>query len=80
MVAAEAVRTVGALALTRCADRRTDRQSGLFTDESYEYCNLPDHPAFDWYSARIAEQQSVLDELEPGYRWAAAGSGGASGR
>jgi arsenite-transporting ATPase len=35
----------------------------LFQDDSYEYRNLPDHPAFDWYAARIAEQKSVLDEL-----------------
>ena len=35
----------------------------LFQDDSYEYRNLPDHPAFDWYAARISEQQSVLDEL-----------------
>ena len=35
----------------------------LFTDDSYEYRNLPDHPAFEWYAARIAEQQAVLDEL-----------------
>ena len=35
----------------------------LFQDDSYEYRNLPDHPAFEWYAARIAEQQTVLDEL-----------------
>jgi arsenite-transporting ATPase len=35
----------------------------LVKDDSYEYRNLPDHPAFDWYAERIAEQQAVLDEL-----------------
>lgn len=63
VVAAEAVRTVGALALTGVRIAELIVNQVLFTDESYEYCNLPDHPAFDWYSARIAEQQSVLDEL-----------------
>jgi arsenite/tail-anchored protein-transporting ATPase len=36
----------------------------LVEDESYEYRNLPDHPAFDWYAERISEQQAVLDELD----------------
>jgi arsenite-transporting ATPase len=38
----------------------------LVQDDSYEYRNLPAHPAFDWYTERIAEQQSVLDELGAG--------------
>lgn len=63
VVAAEAVRTVGALALTGIPLREVIVNQVLFTDESFEYANLPAHPAFDWYSARIAEQQSVLDEL-----------------
>ena len=35
----------------------------LVQDDSYEYRNLPDHPAFDWYAERIAEQQAVLDDI-----------------
>lgn len=35
----------------------------LIQDDSYEYQNLPEHPAFDWYAERIAEQRTVLDEL-----------------
>jgi arsenite-transporting ATPase len=36
----------------------------LVQDDSFEYRNLPEHPAFDWYSERISEQQAVLDELD----------------
>ena len=36
----------------------------LVQDDSYEYRNLPEHPAFDWYSERISEQRAVLDELD----------------
>jgi arsenite-transporting ATPase len=36
----------------------------LIEDDSFEYRNLPEHPAFDWYSERISEQRSVLDELD----------------
>jgi len=36
----------------------------LVQDDSYEYRNLPAHPAFDWYAERISEQQAVLDELD----------------
>ena len=35
----------------------------LVRDDSYEYRNLPDHPAFDWYAERIADQQTVLDDI-----------------
>ena len=35
----------------------------LAQDDSYEYRNLPAHPAFDWYAERISEQQSVLENL-----------------
>lgn len=63
VVAAEAVRTIGALALTGIPVGEVIVNQVLFTDESYEYRNLPEHPAFDWYAARIAEQQAVLDEL-----------------
>ena len=63
VVAAEAVRTIGALALAGIPVEEVIVNQVLFTDESYEYRNLPAHPAFDWYSARIAEQQAILDEL-----------------
>ena len=63
VVAAEAVRTIGALALTGVRIAELIVNQVLFTDDSFEYRNLPEHPAFDWYFARIAEQQSVLDEL-----------------
>lgn len=64
VVAAEAVRTIGALALAGIPVEEVIVNQVLFTDESYEYRNLPEHPAFDWYAARIAEQQAVLGELE----------------
>lgn len=63
VVAAEAVRTIGALALAGIPVREVIVNQVLFTDDSYEYRNLPDHPAFDWYAARIAEQQAVLADL-----------------
>lgn len=63
VVAAEAVRTIGALAVAGVRVAELVVNQVLFTDDSYEYRNLPDHPAFDWYSARICEQQAVLDEL-----------------
>lgn len=64
VVAAEAARTLGSLALMGvCVDELIVNQI-LIQDDSYEYRNLPDHPAFDWYSERISEQQAVLDELD----------------
>ena len=36
----------------------------LVQDDSYEYRNLPEHPAFDWYAERICDQQAVLEELD----------------
>lgn len=63
VVAAEAVRTIGALAVAGMRVAEVIVNQVLFTDDSYEYRNLPEHPAFDWYSARIAEQRCVLDEL-----------------
>ena len=63
VVAAEAVRTLGSLALMGVQVDELIVNQVLFQDDSYEYRNLPDHPAFDWYAARIAEQKSVLDEL-----------------
>lgn len=63
VVAAEAVRTLSALAVMGIRVNELIVNQVLFQDDSYEYRNLPDHPAFEWYAARIAEQQSVLGEL-----------------
>jgi arsenite-transporting ATPase len=64
VVAAEAARTLGSLALmgVRVAELLVNQV--LVQDDSFEYRNLPAHPAFDWYSERIAEQRTVLDELD----------------
>jgi arsenite/tail-anchored protein-transporting ATPase len=63
VVAAEAVRTLGALALMGVRVAELIVNQILVQDDSFEYRNLPEHPAFDWYAERISEQQSVLDEL-----------------
>jgi len=63
VVAAEAVRTLGSLALMGVPVAELIVNQVLFQDDSFEYRNLPEHPAFDWYAARIAEQRAVLDEL-----------------
>ena len=63
VVAAEAVRTLGSLALMGVQVAELIVNQVLFQDDSYEYRNLPEHPAFDWYAARISEQQSVLEDL-----------------
>ncbi|ORA77075.1 hypothetical protein BST29_24070 [Mycobacterium malmoense] len=64
VVAAEAVRTLGSLALMGVRVEELIVNQVLVEDESYEYRNLPDHPAFSWYAERISEQRAVLDELE----------------
>ncbi len=64
VVAAEAVRTLGALSLMGVRIEELIVNQVLIEDESYEYRDLPAHPAFDWYAERIAEQRAVLDELE----------------
>lgn len=64
VVAAEAARTLGSLALMGVRVEELIVNQVLLQDESYEYRNLPEHPAFYWYTERIAEQQSVLDELD----------------
>ena len=64
VVAAEASRTLGTLALMGVAVDELIVNQLLMQDDSYEYHNLPDHPAFDWYSERIAEQRAVLRELD----------------
>lgn len=64
VVAAEAVRTLGSLALMGVRVEELIVNQVLTEDESYEYRNLPEHPAFYWYAERIAEQRTVLGELD----------------
>lgn len=64
VVAAEAVRTLGSLALMGVRVEELIVNQILVQDDSYEYRNLPEHPAFDWYAERIGEQRAVLDELD----------------
>ncbi|MBS9532967.1 ArsA family ATPase [Mycobacterium sp. M1] len=64
VVAAEAVRTLGALALSGVRVEEMLVNQVLLQDDSYAYVNLPAHPAFDWYARRIHEQQTVLEELD----------------
>lgn len=63
VVAAEAARTLGSLALMGVCVEELIVNQILMQDDSYEYRNLPDHPAFDWYAERMAEQAAVLHEL-----------------
>lgn len=64
VVAAEAVRTLGALTLMGVPVAELIVNQVLVQDDSYEYANLPAHPAFDWYAERIGEQRTVLAELD----------------
>ena len=64
VVAAEAVRTLGSLALMGVRVEELIVNQVLVQDESYEYHNLPGHPAFYRYAERISEQKVVLDELD----------------
>jgi arsenite/tail-anchored protein-transporting ATPase len=64
VVAAEAARTLGSLALMGVRVDELIVNQILIKDDSYEYRNLPDHPAFEWYAERISEQHAVLDELD----------------
>lgn len=64
VVAAEAARTLGSLALMGVSVDELIVNQMLIQDDSYEYSNLPEHPAFDWYTERIAEQRVVLEELD----------------
>jgi arsenite-transporting ATPase len=64
VVAAEAARTLGSLALMGVRVEELIVNQVLEEDESYEYRNLPEHPAFYWYAERISEQRVVLDELD----------------
>ncbi|WP_441957262.1 ArsA family ATPase [Mycolicibacterium houstonense] len=64
VVAAEASRTLGSLALMGVEIAEIIVNQILVQDDSFEYHNLPAHPAFDWYTERISEQQAVLDDLD----------------
>ena len=64
VVAAEAARTLGSLALMGVSVDELIVNQILMQDDSYEYRNLPEHPAFDWYTERISEQRTVLEELD----------------
>lgn len=63
VVAAEAARTLGSLSLMGVSVVELIVNQILVRDDAYEYRNLPEHPAFDWYSERVSEQQAVLEEL-----------------
>ncbi len=63
VVAAEAVRTMGSLSLMGVRIAELIVNQVVIQDDSYEYRNLPAHPAFDWYAERISEQQAVLKSL-----------------
>ena len=79
VVAAEAARTLGSLALMGVVVDELIVNQILMQDDSFEYRNLPEHPAFDWYAERISEQQAVLDELDTTIGDVAAGARPASG-
>ncbi|MGE2713696.1 ArsA family ATPase [Mycolicibacterium litorale] len=64
VVAAEASRTLGSLALMGVRVAELIVNQVLLQDDSFEYRNLPEHPAFDWYAERISEQKAVLDHLD----------------
>ncbi|OBK27566.1 hypothetical protein A5634_22615 [Mycobacterium asiaticum] len=64
VVAAEAARTMGSLALMGVRIEELLVNQVLVRDETYEYASLPDHPAFYWYAERISEQRAVLEELD----------------
>jgi arsenite/tail-anchored protein-transporting ATPase len=64
VVAAEAARTLGSLALMGVRVEELLVNQVLIQDETYEYRSLPDHPAFYWYAERISEQRAVLRELD----------------
>ncbi|MDP9167831.1 MAG: ArsA family ATPase, partial [Actinomycetota bacterium] len=50
VVAAEAARTLGSLALMGVQVDELIVNQILVQDDSFEYRNLPEHPAFDWYT------------------------------
>ncbi len=64
VVAAEASRTLGSLALMGVRVAELIVNQVLLQDDFFEYRSLPEHPAFDWYAERISEQRAVLDHLD----------------
>lgn len=64
VVVAEAVRTLASLTLLGVHVAELIVNQVLIQDDSFEYVNLPAHPAFDWYAERIAEQRSMLTDLD----------------
>ncbi|MCH9667013.1 MAG: ArsA family ATPase [Actinomycetia bacterium] len=64
VVAAEAIRTLGSLALMGVEVAELIVNQLLVEDDSFEYSNLPEHPAFNWYAERISEQRAVLADLD----------------
>ncbi|MUL65333.1 hypothetical protein BOO86_12720 [Mycobacterium sp. CBMA 234] len=64
VVVAEAVRTLASLTLMGVHVSELIVNQVLIQDDSFEYVNLPSHPAFDWYSERIAEQRTMLSDLD----------------
>lgn len=64
VVAAEASRTLGSLALMGVRVAELIVNQVLLEDDSFEYHNLPEHPAFDWYAERISEQKAVLEHVD----------------
>jgi arsenite-transporting ATPase len=64
VVAAEALRTLGSLALMGVRVAELIVNQVLVQDDSYEYRKLPEHPAFGWYAERTAEQEAVLEQLD----------------
>ncbi|KBM31123.1 arsenite-transporting ATPase [Mycobacterium tuberculosis UT0124] len=65
VVAAEAVRTLGSLALMGVRVEELLVNQLLVQDENYEYRSLPDHPAFHWYAERIGEQVAAVAARYP---------------
>ncbi len=63
VVVAEAVRTLASLTLMGVHVSELVVNQVLIQDDSYEYVNLPAHPAFDWYAERIAEQWNAVRSL-----------------
>ncbi|AWV47642.1 membrane transporter ATPase [Mycobacterium leprae Kyoto-2] len=64
VVAAEAVRTLGSLALMGIRVEELIVNQVLVRNKFYEYRSLLDHPVFCWYTERICEQRAVLDNLD----------------
>ena len=72
VVAAEATRTLGSLALMGVRVAELIVNQVLLQDESYEYHSLPAHPAFYWYAERISEQRRCSTNSTPRsvtWRW-----------